>query len=270
MKNLFLSILIVGLVAVLLFGCTGGNNYGNPPTSPGTNTPPATNPPQAQTPNSTTTPPPTPAPGIDVKMSTGGYLVDSKGMTLYFFTKDVDGTSACTGACLEKWPVFYAENIKVSGLGSADFGTITRSDGSRQTTYLGWPLYYYFQDKAPGDITGEGVGKVWYLAKEYTVTIADKLNMTYLVDGKGRTLYRYTHDSPGVRTCTGECLFTWPALYSVSISVPSALNANDFGKVIDEETDTYKGMTLYYYADDTKRGETNGQGSGGIWYVVSP
>jgi predicted lipoprotein with Yx(FWY)xxD motif len=43
------------------------------------------------------------------------------------------------------------------------FGTITRTDGTTQVTYNGWPLYYFDKDKQAGDITGEGVGSVWYL-----------------------------------------------------------------------------------------------------------
>jgi predicted lipoprotein with Yx(FWY)xxD motif len=45
-----------------------------------------------------------------------------------------------------------------------DFGAITREDGKRQTTYKGWPLYYYAGDKAPGDVLGQGLGNVWFVA----------------------------------------------------------------------------------------------------------
>jgi predicted lipoprotein with Yx(FWY)xxD motif len=43
------------------------------------------------------------------------------------------------------------------------FGTTTRTDGTVQVTYNGWPLYYYEKDKAPGDVTGQDVGGVWYV-----------------------------------------------------------------------------------------------------------
>jgi predicted lipoprotein with Yx(FWY)xxD motif len=43
------------------------------------------------------------------------------------------------------------------------FSTITRTDGTTQVTYNGWPLYYYAKDQQAGDTTGEGVGSVWYL-----------------------------------------------------------------------------------------------------------
>jgi predicted lipoprotein with Yx(FWY)xxD motif len=34
---------------------------------------------------------------------------------------------------------------------------ITRADGSLQTTYKGWPLYYFSKDAGPGDLKGENV-----------------------------------------------------------------------------------------------------------------
>ena len=49
-----------------------------------------------------------------------------------------------------------------TGLNASAFNTIIRSDGTKQLTYEGWPLYRYAQDKAPGSIKGEGIGDVWY------------------------------------------------------------------------------------------------------------
>src|SRR4051794_21822319 len=91
----------------------------------------------------------TPAPTINVSSNPtlGEFLVDSVGNTLYVFSPDVKGTSVCYGNCEVAWPVFYTANIRLgSGLKAADFGTITRTDGSKQTTFKGWPLYYYQQD----------------------------------------------------------------------------------------------------------------------------
>ncbi|MGC4086978.1 MAG: hypothetical protein QM756_03570 [Polyangiaceae bacterium] len=35
-----------------------------------------------------------------------------------------------------------------------------RTDGLTQTTYKGWPLYYYKNDIALGDVKGQAVGKI--------------------------------------------------------------------------------------------------------------
>ncbi|TCP21068.1 putative lipoprotein with Yx(FWY)xxD motif [Scopulibacillus darangshiensis] len=100
----------------------------------------------------------------------GSYLADAKGMTLYVFKKDKKGVSNCKGECLKKWPVFYAKDMDMpEGYNKSDFGTITRKDtGKKQTTYKGYPLYYFFKDKAKGDIKGQGVKGVWYVVNDET------------------------------------------------------------------------------------------------------
>jgi len=95
----------------------------------------------------------------------GSFLTDEKGMTLYVFKKDTPGKSVCAGSCVEAWPLFYSEKVSVSGGPKAeDFGTITRDDGKKQTTYKGMPLYYFVKDAKPGDTTGQGVKDVWFVA----------------------------------------------------------------------------------------------------------
>lgn len=101
---------------------------------------------------------------IRTKDGVGNYLADDKGMTLYLFKKDTANTSACAGPCVEKWPIYYNDNV-VAPLGTAkdDFAMISREDGKKQTTYKGMPLYYFDKDKEAGDTTGQGVGNVWYV-----------------------------------------------------------------------------------------------------------
>ena len=95
----------------------------------------------------------------------GSFLVDSKGMTLYLFTKDTPNTSVCYDKCATAWPPLLTSGTPVAGDGvdASKFGTTTRKDGTTQVTYNGWPLYYYFKDKAAGDVTGQTVGDVWYV-----------------------------------------------------------------------------------------------------------
>jgi predicted lipoprotein with Yx(FWY)xxD motif len=103
---------------------------------------------------------------IAKKDKVGSFLADTKGMTLYTFKKDMPGMSHCEGACLEKWPVYFRETVAAKdGLKAEDFGTITRADGKKQTTYKGMPLYYFAGDKAAGDTNGHDVKEVWYAAK---------------------------------------------------------------------------------------------------------
>ncbi|MEH7086615.1 hypothetical protein V7139_28385 [Neobacillus drentensis] len=100
----------------------------------------------------------------------GKYLADSKGMTLYYFTKDQIGKSVCSGDCLVNWPAFTASHFDVpEGFNKSDFGIIKREDnGVEQVTYKGYPLYYWIKDKAKGDVTGQGVGDVWFIVNAET------------------------------------------------------------------------------------------------------
>jgi predicted lipoprotein with Yx(FWY)xxD motif len=96
------------------------------------------------------------------KDAVGSYLTDIKGMTLYNFKKDAPGKSACEGECLAKWPIYFVDAVAAKdGLDAKNFGTITRADGKKQTTYKGMPLYFFVGDKAPGDTNGQGVKDLW-------------------------------------------------------------------------------------------------------------
>jgi predicted lipoprotein with Yx(FWY)xxD motif len=87
-------------------------------------------------------------------------VATSNQMTLYTFDKDVAGSggSNCTGGCLANWPALTiaAGDTPTGGAGvSGTLGTITRADnGARQVTYNGLPLYFFINDKAPGDTLG--------------------------------------------------------------------------------------------------------------------
>jgi predicted lipoprotein with Yx(FWY)xxD motif len=95
----------------------------------------------------------------------GSFLVDDKGMTLYLFTKDTPNTTTCYDKCATAWPPLLTTGAPAGGAGvdASKFGTTKRTDGTVQVTYNGWPLYYFAKDKAPGDVTGQDVGGVWYV-----------------------------------------------------------------------------------------------------------
>lgn len=116
---------------------------------------------------------PASAPSLKVLKNdkTGEYLADAKGMTLYYFKKDETGKSNCSGDCLKNWPAFTDEDFTApDGYDQNDFGTIDRDDSdAKQVTYKGFPLYYFVNDKAEGDVNGEGVKDVWYIVNKDTV-----------------------------------------------------------------------------------------------------
>jgi predicted lipoprotein with Yx(FWY)xxD motif len=99
----------------------------------------------------------------------GTVLVDSEGMTLYYFQKDQKGSgkSKCEGACAAAWPPLTTEGEPeaIKGVKAAMLGTIERQDGTTQVTYAGWPLYTFVEDKKPGEDNGtdsKAFGAAWY------------------------------------------------------------------------------------------------------------
>jgi predicted lipoprotein with Yx(FWY)xxD motif len=98
----------------------------------------------------------------------GTYLTDGAGRTLYLFASDTDGRSSCSAACTEYWPPLTTTGAAAAagGARSAMVATITRSDGSKQVTYSGHPLYYFAGDAAAGELKGQGVngfGARWWV-----------------------------------------------------------------------------------------------------------
>jgi predicted lipoprotein with Yx(FWY)xxD motif len=96
--------------------------------------------------------------------SLGAVLVNADGMTLYLFEPDTEAATACADACAQAWPPLFAEGEPAAGDGAdaALLGTAARDDGGDQVTYNGHRLYTYSGDTAAGDVTGQGVGDVWF------------------------------------------------------------------------------------------------------------
>ncbi|HEY0271665.1 MAG TPA: hypothetical protein VGC22_00715 [Chitinophaga sp.] len=236
----------------------------------------------------------------------GSILTDSTGKSLYFFSVDYNGASNCTGGCLAAWPAFYIDPTHLTlddGLKAEDFGTITRGDGAKQTTYKGWPLYYFANDAAAGDTKGDNVGGNWFIAKpDYSVMLAqgqlvgnDGKNYVfsgtpgtvslgdgaslYLTDDRGRTLYAFAaKDKNGVNNYTTTDAThnaTWPIYPQAKVlKVPSALNADDFTiiTILGQTQLAYKGWPTYYFGgDQLTMGLTKGVSvpSPNVWPVLN-
>jgi predicted lipoprotein with Yx(FWY)xxD motif len=141
-----ISLLATGLVAIAVAGCGGGDNTATAAS--------------AQSSNSHTI-------NVSDNGDLGKILVDSKGRTLYLFQKDTGPMSTCSGGCATEWPPVTTSRKPTagSGLTASKVGRTTRSDGSKQVTYNGHPLYLYVGDSKAGDATGQGIdafGARWY------------------------------------------------------------------------------------------------------------
>ena len=105
-----------------------------------------------------------------VKTTAAHVLVTPKGQTLYVFAADSRNKSTCAGECAKFWPPRHVAKgvtppTKVGGV-PGTFGMITRTDGTRQLTYDGAPLYTFAGDQKPGDMNGQGLvasGGYWWV-----------------------------------------------------------------------------------------------------------
>jgi predicted lipoprotein with Yx(FWY)xxD motif len=98
----------------------------------------------------------------------GQILVDGSGRTVYLFVADSGMTSTCYASCAQIWPPVVTTGAPLAGTGATAslLGTTARTDGSKEVTYAGHPLYYFVSDKKPGDTTGQavdGFGALWYV-----------------------------------------------------------------------------------------------------------
>jgi predicted lipoprotein with Yx(FWY)xxD motif len=270
------NILTIGIVLIgllLVAGCS------QPQTTPPQQTPATTTVPPATV---QATPPAAPAPtGDTVRLGTttlGKVLTDANGMTLYFFVTDLagEGVSTCYGGCASFWPIFSASQVTISPpLLPSEFSSFTRTDGTTQSTFRGWPLYYFKNDKKPGDVNGENVALTWYVARpDYTMMIASRpATGSYLTDGTGRALYVWEKDTvPDVSSCTGTCIQTWPAFWTDDLIAPSVLSPANFRTIIRGDGTkqwSYLGKPLYYYSVDRDAGDLYGQGIGNVWFAAN-
>jgi len=256
LKTTTLFILLVVVIStVCIVGCTQ-----QPPVQP--------------TPQPTTL-----KPNDTVRVATttlGNILADAQGKTLYYFAKDIagSGASSCSGQCAVVWPVFSADPVTVSSpLVSSDFASIIRADGTKQTTFRGWPLYYFQADVKAGDVLGENVTGNWFVVKpDETVMLSQQGSRLFLTDKTGKTLYYFTKDTSGTSTCTAACLANWPVFSADPLSAPSVLKAADFSIVTRTDgakQTAYLGRPLYYFTADTKPGDMKGDGVNSVWFVAN-
>jgi predicted lipoprotein with Yx(FWY)xxD motif len=210
----------------------------------------------------------------------GSVLVGPKGMTLYLFTKDTPDVSTCYDQCATNWPPLLVKSADeiVSGVNlPGKWGTTKRKDDTLQVTYNGWPLYYWKDDKARGDATGEGVGKVWYTIVQETVGVKNSKDLgDILTSADGMTLYTFSKDTAGASTCTGDCAAAWPPL---TVSADDRLAGStkamtDKLKTIKRDDGklqvTYNGAPVYFFKDDKAPGDAKGDKVGNVWAVVKP
>lgn len=113
------------------------------------------------------------------------------------------------------------------------------------------------------------------MSADAALRTADSSLGEIVVDGAGKTLYMFDNDTQGTTTsaCTGQCLANWPVA-TTDQATPEVDGVTGAVGTIDtpdgKKQLTLNGWPLYYFAGDTAAGDTEGQGVGGIWWVLSP
>ena len=112
------------------------------------------------------------AAGAEIKLadsSLGQIIVDGAGKTLYMFTPDEGGTPTCYDDCATAWPPLVAADAASvtagTGLDASKITVVDRTDGTKQVKYGEYPLYYFANDAAAGDVNGQGLNDVWFVAE---------------------------------------------------------------------------------------------------------
>jgi predicted lipoprotein with Yx(FWY)xxD motif len=114
-------------------------------------------------------------------------------------------------------------------------------------------------------------------ARSATVATAHTGLGRIVVDGRGRSLYLFEKDVRGRSVCSGLCATYWPPLLTNGRSIAiTGAKRSLLGSIRREDGShqvTYGGHPLYFFAGDTRRGQTNGEGLqdfGAGWYVLTP
>lgn len=227
----------------------------------------------------------------------GTTRIERDGYTLYTFENDRndsdgDGTgdSDCNSTCAELWPPLFADP---GATPFDDFTLISRDDGSKQWALNGLPIYFYVNDNQAGDINGDGLNNIWYIARSTAIeadsnslgTILTSAVSVHPVDATGSqdtssrarrdfSLYVFDNDvfdtdgdGMGDSDCNGGCATNWPPMYADPGAVAKGLFS-----IIDRDDGTkqwaFKDEPLYFFVGDSQAGDTLGEQLNNIWHLA--
>ena len=107
----------------------------------------------------------------------------------------------------------------------------------------------------------------------FTVSLAPA---GFFVGSTAMTLYTFDKDTANTSNCqTAPCVTNWPALVlqgGVQLAIGAGLPAAEFTTIARQDGTmqvTFNEVPLYYFAGDTKVGDKNGDGVGGIWHLAT-
>jgi len=215
--------------------------------------------------------------------------LDKEQYTLYTFDNDPIGDSACAGECINVWPPLLAD---AGAIATSPLSITTATNNNQQWAYKGKPLYFFKNDNQAGDINGDEVKDIWHIATQEPAIQRTTGNGRFLsatgqvnvlmsvaasvteftatmLDKDGFNLYVFDNDANETSNCAGQCLVNWPAF----LASPEDVAIGDY--TIFTRTDgnkqwAYDGKPLYFFKNDTTRGDINGDGVINLWHLIAP
>jgi predicted lipoprotein with Yx(FWY)xxD motif len=242
-----------------------------------------------------------------VESNAGEYITDGKGMPLYLYMDDsqYSGVSSCYELCAQIWPPLLVEPGQeprgTSDLMNSKLSTLTRTDGTLQVVYNGWPLYHLSSDKIKENVGGQGLrdDNFWWAVsvegnpitnvpvvtprfedshemKHHLEVNSNNVRIVhsnvgkYLTDPRGMPLYMYAADTQnsGLSVCYGVCAYYWPPLIVSAGAVLKGENDEVTAKlstIIRNDNYlqvVYNGWPLYTFIGDILPENVGGQGLG--------
>tara|TARA_R110001583_G_scaffold99082_1_gene244345 strand:+ start:37447 stop:39063 length:1617 start_codon:yes stop_codon:yes gene_type:complete len=218
------------------------------------------------------------------------FRTDKDGFSLYTFDNDpLDSVSCISDGCTTTWPPLMADQgTRPEG----KFSVIERGE-QLQWAYDGKPLYFFKNDTVAGDTNGDGVGNLFHIANNKAAIFRTNDAGT-LLTATGRTLalveqpldsgtfevqekpwdqftlYTFGNDGENESNCIDTCATNWPAFLAQENDSDTAA-LSKFTREDGNLQWAYKGQPLYFFINDSAKGQANGDGAaGGLFNIVEP
>lgn len=202
--------------------------------------------------------------------------------SLYTFDLDEINKTNCTSdSCVNSWPPIMAD----AGAHLDGKLSLVQRGEQKQWAYNGKPLYLFANDETKDDKLGDNLGNVWHIATTEPATFRTIDAGTFLtangialiLEGNEAseanldqfTLYTFDNDTENASNCNDDCAATWPPFLADEQSKATG-DFTIFTRADGFKQWAYKTKPVYFFKNDTAKGQTNGDGLAGVWHVISP
>lgn len=202
--------------------------------------------------------------------------------SLYTFDLDEINKTNCTSdGCVNAFPPLMADaGAHIEG----KLSLVERGE-FKQWAYNGKPLYLFSNDKTKDDKLADNLRNVWHIATTEPATFRTNDAGTFLTangevlipngseatvaDRDQFTLYTFDNDEGNKSNCNGNCAVTWPPFLAEDQSKATG-DFTIFTREDGFKQWAYKTKPVYFFKNDSAKGQNNGDGLGGVFHVITP